>query len=223
MPKKAINVLVDEEVYNKLKEYADNNNVSMRQALEDILRDYFQPKTTHSPKGIVLGKIDDVILNEDSKCALCGRELKKGYHVKFAENLGHICLRCYYRKLYDKGLAEKYLKIKELQETIKQLKKRADELAAEVEKRQLAVNITKIIERLENVITQIENMRTYPALWNEKYDNILDALMEIEETILGLSWVVYHELKRLGIEFDRHEIRRKLYNIQNRIRSGRTY
>lgn len=217
MGKKPLNVQIDEELYNFIKQKAEEKGRSLREIIEELIKDYKQPRPKTLAKGIVLGKEQHVILKEESQCALCGRKLYPGYHVVFYENLGHVCLKCYYRKMYNKALADKYLKVKELQETIKQLKKRADELALEVEKLEAVKNIDGIISRIEQVVRSIEDAKMYPNLWNEKYEELMDTLLEIEEMLLGMIWVYYHQLKELGIKFDRYNVKRKIKEIEYRI------
>jgi len=193
--KKALNVQIEEELYNWLKSYAEEKGLSMRQALEEILRDYSQPRPKTSPKGIIVGKLEDVILQEASKCALCNKPLKKGYRVKFAENIGHICLRCYFTRFYDKSLADKYLKKRELEATIRALRRKADELTEEIEKKQVVLNIHKINKELNELISILKELRNYPELYNEKYEDLFDKLDRIEEMLSGVIIVLEKEFK----------------------------
>lgn len=191
--KKTLNVQIEEELYNFLKSYADEKKLSMRQALEEILRDYSQPRPKLSPKGIVLGKIEDVILQEESRCALCGRQLKAGYRVKWIENLGHICLRCYFNRFYDKSLADKYIKKKELEATIRALRKKADELTEEIEKKQVILNIHRINKELQEIISMLREIKNYPELYDEKYEELFDKLDMIEQMLSGIIIVISRE------------------------------
>lgn len=195
MAKKTLNVQINEELYNWLKSYADEKKLSMRQALEEILKDYSQPRPKLSTKGIVLGKIEDVILQENSRCSLCNRELKKGYRVKWIENLGHICLRCYFNRFYDKSLADKYLKKRELEATIRALRRKADELTEEIEKKQVILNIHKINKELNNLIMVLKEIRNYPELYDEKYEELFDKLDMIEQMLSGIIIVIEKEFK----------------------------
>ena len=195
MAKKTLNVQINEELYNWLKSYADEKKLSMRQALEEILKDYSQPRPKLSTKGIVLGKIEDVILQENSRCALCNRPLKQGYRVKWIENLGHICLRCYFNRFYDKSLADKYLKKRELEATIRALRRKADELTEEIEKKQVILNIHRISKELNNLITVLKEIRNYPELYDEKYEELFDKLDMIEQMLSGIIIVIEKEFK----------------------------
>jgi len=197
MGRKALNVMIDEKLYNYLKSYADEKGISIRQALEEILADYSQPKPKSSPKGIILGKEQDVILQHPSKCALCGRELREGYHVKFFDNLGHVCLRCYYTKFYAKALADKYLKKKELEATIKALRKEADRLAVEIEKKRLALDINTILADIQQVLETIRRARDYTMIWNDRAEEILDKLEDIDNKLSAVTLVIDQELKDL--------------------------
>jgi len=193
LAKKTLNVQINEELYNWLKSYADEKGLSMRQALEEILRDYSQPRPKLSPKGIVLGKMEDVILQEESKCALCNRPLKQGYRVKWIENLGHICLRCYFNRFYDKSLADKYLKKRELEATIRALRRKADELTEEIEKKQVILNIHRISKELNELIMVLKDIRNYPELYDEKYEELFDKLDMIEQMLSGIVIVIEKE------------------------------
>jgi len=195
LAKKTLNVQINEELYNWLKSYADEKKLSMRQALEEILKDYSQPRPKLSTKGIVLGKIEDVILQENSRCALCNRPLKQGYRVKWIENLGHICLRCYFNRFYDKSLADKYLKKRELEATIRALRRKADELTEEIEKKQVILNIHRISKELNNLITVLKEIRNYPELYDEKYEELFDKLDMIEQMLSGIIIVIEKEFK----------------------------
>ena len=195
MAKKTLNVQINEELYNWLKSYADEKKLSMRQALEEILKDYSQPRPKLSTKGIVLGKIEDVILQENSRCALCNRPLKQGYRVKWIENLGHICLRCYFNRFYDKSLADKYLKKRELEATIRALRRKADELTEEIEKKQVILNIHRISKELNNLISILKEIRNYPELYDEKYEELFDKLDMIEQMLSGIIIVIEKEFK----------------------------
>jgi len=195
LAKKTLNIQVEEELYNWLKSYADEKKLSMRQALEEILRDYSQPRPRLSTKGIVLGKIEDVILQENSRCALCNRPLKQGYRVKWIENLGHICLRCYFNRFYDKSLADKYLKKRELEATIRALRRKADELTEEIEKKQVILNIHRISKELNNLISILKEIRNYPELYDEKYEELFDKLDMIEQMLSGIIIVIEKEFK----------------------------
>ncbi len=194
---KVLNVRIDDKLYNFLKSYADEKGISIRQALEEILHDYSQPKPKNSPKGIILGKEQDVILQHESKCALCGRPLKAGYHVKFFDNLGHVCLRCYYNKFYSKALADKYLKKKELEATIKALRKEADELAREVEKKKLLLNINDILSEITSLLELIRRAKDYSEIWNENAEEILEKLERIDNALSGVTLVIEQEFKEI--------------------------
>jgi len=128
-------VKINEALYEKLKEFCEKNNITIREYVEEAIKIRLYGHSDKPIKGI---KDKIIPLNYPDRCHVCGKELRRGelaYWIRytFTDNTTKsivVCLDCYYR---DTALAEWYLKKKRLENVVRGLKKKADQLAREIQ------------------------------------------------------------------------------------------
>jgi Ribbon-helix-helix protein, copG family. len=149
-------VKISDEVYNKVKELAERTGKSIREIVEEAINIYILGKSEAIDKDIKNIKEKWIVVKFQSKCAKCGRQVNQGdmaywIHVEYADGSRRsiiYCMDCYYTSI-DSALAKKYLKMKELEATVRGLKKEADRLAEEIKQLEQTVNLLRLERDIE--------------------------------------------------------------------------
>jgi HicB family. len=113
---------VSDHVHEKLVELAQKRGVSINQLVEEILNAYLHGAS--GDKGIKKFFDKDIVLQYDTRCKMCNRELKAGevaHYVRYVyeddtSKSFVYCLDCWYSS---SALAKQYIKKKQLELTLK--------------------------------------------------------------------------------------------------------
>jgi Ribbon-helix-helix protein, copG family. len=151
-----VQVKISEEVYAKVKEIAEKSGKSIREIIEEAINIYLLGKSKAVSKDIVKHRQSWIVARHEDECEVCKRKVEAGTRVywmffEYSDGKKHsivICPDCYYSQV-DVALAKRYLKVKELEATIRGLKKEADRLAEEVRLLEQRANILKLEKEIE--------------------------------------------------------------------------
>jgi len=187
-------IRISEELYDQLQKLSEKSGKSMRELAEEAIKAYLLgTENIDKPVKAVTGKV--IPLQYPSRCKFCGREIKAGelaYWAKytFTDNSTRsyvICLDCYYK---DTALAEWYLKKKKLEAVVRGLKKKADQLAEQVERLQREYDIIKIRQEVIELWRDFKNYTIHDTVtqqkimeFMDKLNNLLDKVLELETEI----------------------------------------
>jgi Ribbon-helix-helix protein, copG family. len=185
-------IKVSDHVHEKLVELAEKRGLSINQLVEEILNTYLYGVS--GDKGIKKFLDKDIVLQYETKCRRCGKELKVGeiaHYVRYEyeDNTSRTfiyCLDCWYSS---SALAKQYLTKRKLELTIRGLRQEADKLTQEItrltqELEQLKIDLDtrrallKIREELEFLLSmQLISREDYFKMLNK----IEELLLRIEE------------------------------------------
>jgi len=83
------------------------------------------------------GAMKLIVLKYPSHCLKCGESLGVGDYALWGRGIGSICMECYVKRIGDKPMIAKFLKMREWKQLIKALEKEANRLGDKVEQGQL--------------------------------------------------------------------------------------
>jgi len=186
-------VKINEALYEKLREFCEKNNIAIREYVEEAIKLRLYGQSDKPIKGI---KDKIIPLNYPDRCHVCGKQLMRGelaYWIRytFTDNTTRsivVCLDCYYK---DTALAEWYLKKKRLESVVRGLKKKADQLAKEVqvlEDRKALANIKKELMGIWFNFMSLVNKNQLDQATLEKFlEKIEDLADKIDQIVIALS------------------------------------
>jgi len=186
-------IRISDSLYEQLQKLAEKSNRSMRELAEEAIKAYLLgTEQIDKPVKAVTGKI--IPLQYPSRCKFCGREIKAGelaYWAKytFTDNSTRsyvVCLDCYYK---DTALAEWYLKKKKLENVVRGLKKKADNLVKEIEKLEVQYNVLMVKKESMDLWKDFRNvlLGTDQSIMVEKIDVFMDRLNELFDRISSVE------------------------------------
>jgi Ribbon-helix-helix protein, copG family. len=189
----AVQIKISEEVYNKVKEIAEKSGKSIREVVEEAINIYLLGKSKAVSKDIVKHRQSWIVARHEDECEVCKRKVEAGTRVywmffEYSDGKKHstvICPECYYSQI-DVALAKRYLKVKELEATIRGLKKEADRLAEEVRLYEQRVNILKLEKEIEEfwysfrtAFTNDPSVTTVREFLN-RFEDLINKARELE-------------------------------------------
>jgi len=214
-------VRVSQELYNKLRELAERSGKSMRELVDEAIRAYLLGSTGVEGKEIkgITAKI--IPLQYPAKCRRCGRQLNPGelaYWIKITYTDNSVrsyiyCLDCYYQS---SALKEHYIKKRQLEKIIKELKKEADQLADRVLELRRKVQLYSVVDEIDRLIREIYDLLGY-VLDKERRDalqQIMQRLEAIEEKMTSIAD---------ALEALEAEVQSKVKRVRSRARSKGYY
>jgi predicted CopG family antitoxin len=184
-------IKISDNVYEKLKELAEKRGLSLNQLVEEILNVYLGGESDRAIKRIV--SMDLINEYEGKKCKKCGKQLAVGeqiHYIKYEYHDGSVkviyyCLDCWYST---SALAKKYLKMKELEATIRGLKREADKLVEQIKMYQQQLEEIKIQLDVRQSLAKIrEELEFLLSRELISVKDFKDAMSKIEELLLKLE------------------------------------
>ena len=187
-------VRIDDELYNEIKKIAEKSGKSIRDVVEEALRAYLLGKAQVSDRDIKSVKEKWIAAKFASKCSLCGKEINQGelvYWVRIEYEDGSAksfvyCSDCYYRQ-FDKALAKKFLKEKELKAVIRGLEKEANELAEKVNKLKQEYDILKLKEEVFKLYKEFHEFLGDAITSDEKLAKVNEFLERLQDIVDRVS------------------------------------
>lgn len=212
-------VRVSSTLYEQLRQLADKSGKSMKELVDEAIQAYLFGQVGVEGKEIkgITAKI--IPLQYPAKCKRCGRQLEAGelaYWVRITYNDNTVrsfiyCLDCYYK---GSALKEHYLKKKQLEIIIKELKKEADELSRQVlelrkeaDYYKLARQIRELIKEAYEYLDYVTNPEKQEAL--EKFISFLSKLEDFVSSLDKVEGVSYEPKPMVRRERQRRAPRRK--------------
>jgi len=172
-----VKVKLQDDLYQKLQEHAEKNNISIAEVIRDSIRSYLEktePQTEQMPT------LKMIITKYKSKCSKCNRDIQVGEIAYWSKGV-IVCLDCIIASMGDKTLATKYIKKRELEKVIKGLKKIADELEERIAERQAQLKALEIEQKKAEIYELLED---YLKNFNEQQiKEIYEKLKELEEKV----------------------------------------
>jgi Ribbon-helix-helix protein, copG family. len=185
-------VKISDEIYNKVKELAEKTGKSIREIVEEAINIYILGKSEAVDKDIKNIKEKWIVVKFQSKCFKCGRQINQGdmaywVHVEYADGSRRsiiYCVDCYYT--FDSTLAKRYLKLKELEATVRGLKKEADRLAEEVKQLEQTANLLRLERDIEKFWYDFKSAFVdNPSV--DVVKNFIDRMREIIDRVEALE------------------------------------
>ncbi|RLE62233.1 MAG: hypothetical protein DRJ47_11000 [Thermoprotei archaeon] len=180
---------IGDEYHAMLKELSEKTGKSIRQLAEEAIAVIYRGKAEAIDKEIKKVTEKWIVTKFKTKCSSCGKEIPQGelvYWVRIEYEDGSsrsyvYCSDCYYSR-YDKELAKKFLKKKELEAIIKGLKKEADELAQKVQVLRQEYDVLQLKEEVFKLY------REFRSSFNEMLmnDQSLQKINEFMERLMDL-------------------------------------
>jgi hypothetical protein len=179
-------VKLREEVYELIQKLAEKEQTSMATIVEKAIQLYVGGSTDTAP--LKSYKEFEVVNYYARKCSKCGRELKEGeriilikyeYEGAPPKNV-YMCLDCYLG--LDPRLGKLYRKKKELELTIKQLRKEAEELSKHVSILELSLAVKNLLDIVLKARGTSEESRRYIEVL-EKLEEVTEKLRLLETSI----------------------------------------
>jgi len=178
MKQKELRIKIPEDVYSKLKEYADKKGISLKEYLMPYLEAIAKKESLDFIKKPPKSAI--IVNKFKTKCLRCGKLLNEGDLVYWIEGVGVYCLDCYY-SFFDKSLAKMYLRKRELERIVKELRKEANALADYIN---YAKELRKAKEILNECSRILNGLKWIMSRYGREHDTeIINKLLEIEESI----------------------------------------
>lgn len=181
-----VSIKISKEVYNLLKQIADSRQKSIKEVVETAILIAFKG-AENITQDIKEHKQALIQLRYKTKCSICKRELNEGelaYWFKYkyvdgSEQTKIVCLECY---LQDTALAKRYLKIRELQKTVRGLEKIANSIADEIKALENEKRIHQLRKEINDLWKQFRE-----TLLNNEIPNLDEFMFKIDETARKLS------------------------------------
>jgi len=215
-------IRVGKHIYERLKLMADQSGKSIRELAEEALEAYLFGREGVDSKQIkgITAKIIEV--QYPTRCAKCGRPLKPGdlaYWVKITYTDNTVrskvyCLECYYQS---GALKEYYLKKRQLEVVIRELKKEADKLADEVNQLRATKSYYELQRELGRAIAEANDLLTIITDPDREkaLREVLDRLNKLDEYLEKLKEL---EDKLEYVEAKAREATRRLDRVERRVR-----
>ena len=149
---------LDDELYEKLREIAEKENKSIKDVIIESINAYLFGEKGEKPQEDVekdYPELKVIVALYNGKCKECGEDIKRGDLIAWAKGYGAICLKCYYKKIPDKGLVKKYVKVKELELVSKKLRKAVNELSEKYITLRDSIRYYEVMEEIRKVINNI--------------------------------------------------------------------
>jgi len=214
-------VRISQAIYEQLRQLAEKSGKSMRELAEEAIRAYLLGSTGVEGKEIkgVTAKI--IPLQYPAKCKRCGRQLNPGelaYWVKITFNDNSTrsfiyCLDCYYQT---SALKEHYIKKRQLEKIIRELKKEADTLADRIIQLRAEADIYEAIRDIQQIARELYTMLDY-ILDKEKKDAVKEIIRRVERIEQRLQ-EISDSVEAINIEATR-----KIRKVQSNARKSRYY
>lgn len=177
-------IKVSDRTYELIKKICEERGISQSNLIDELVSLYLGGMREGKIIKNIISKEIDVLW--EVKCASCGKVLKPGDKARYtayiyedgSKSAQVRCLDCYISA--DPVLWRKYVKIKEYEAIIKQLRAESDRLVEEIRTNQVWLDIVKIKREVLNLWnTASFVLRNYDPELLSKYEEILNKMDEI--------------------------------------------
>jgi len=201
-------VKVDEETYEMVQKLAEKTGRSMKDIIAEAVRLIYAGSTS-TEKQMKNASSKMITLMYPARCYRCGAQLKQGdlaYYVKVVfeddSTKSYVyCLDCY---LPDRAMAQIFLKKRQLEITVRGLKKMADELADQIKALQLERDIRQIEREIWDAYNRFvtvfgESKDEFTKQAGEILERLADLANKVKVLEDQLGWLKEEERERLVV------------------------
>jgi hypothetical protein len=147
MTKRSFHYSTAEERLDKVEQLAKIEGISATQWIDKAIdHSFICKKTIHE-----IPTLRPIITKYPAKCHKCPSEIPVGSPAYWAKGV-IICMDCFVQSLGDKALASKYLKMRELNKTMRALKQQADHYADMINEIRYEVRFAEIMKKLDRLL-----------------------------------------------------------------------
>ena len=110
-----------EEIIEKIKNESKRKNITQNEFIKQAIEHYLSCRIKEKEE-IKQASLKLIVTKYNGKCSKCGSEISIGSLCYYGRDQGKtilICLDCMVENKSDKALASKYLKMRELNKTVK--------------------------------------------------------------------------------------------------------
>jgi hypothetical protein len=143
-----------------------------------------------------------IILRYSGTCLKCKQPVDAGQWALYGRGVGVVCMDCYIERIGDKPLIAKFLKMRELDQTVKALRHEALKLADKVEVLQFASKLDAVFKKDEEMRNLVFSyLRQGAAAENERVnlEDIVRAQQELQALLNDLKSFFEKRIKTKNI------------------------
>jgi len=182
-------IKVSDQLHEKLKELAEKRGISIHDLVEEMLSVYLGGSTTDKAIKRIVDK--EILSMYEARCSRCGKNIGVGEHIRYilyeyedgSKSRAVLCSDC--SLSLNPQLWKLYIKKRELETVIRQLRAEADRLAREVSIKELALSIKNILNLAYKTQASKEDMSKAERLYMEileRLDQVAEKLRSLETT-----------------------------------------
>jgi len=186
-------VKLSQDIYEKVRKIAEKSNRSIKEVVEEAIKIYLlgAEGIDKDVKGVQQKWIS---VQYPTSCRRCGKRLNPGdlaFWIKYTYSDNSTrsfvyCPDCYYTS-FDQSLAKKFLKQKELEATIRGLKKEAERLAEEVNRLKQQYDILQLKEEVFKLYREFHSFLGESITSDEKLAKVNEFLERLQDVIDRLN------------------------------------
>jgi len=211
-------VRLSEDIYKKVKEIAEKSEKSIKDIVEEAIQIYLLGKS-NVDKDIRGVKEKWIVSKFPTKCSQCNKEINQGelvYWVRIEYEDGSsrsfiYCDSCYFTR-FDRSLAKRYLKIKELEATRRGLEKELEDL----------MNRVRELQEKYDVLSLKQEIFSFYRAFQESFNGVIDSnnfakIQEFLERLMDLADRISRIEASLGLKEIKKPIPKKELRAKERV------
>mgnify|MGYP000722277433 CR=1 FL=1 len=175
------NIKLDETTIQKIREISKSEGITQGELIKRLIENYDKLR---QDKEITLKRI---ITKYEGRCSKCGSKIPVGSMAFWSQGV-LVCMDCYVLSFGDKALATRYLKMRELQLIIKELRKEANELADMVNNYRYQSELNNLFGKLERLIKLNEDY--YKTFKDEKIKELTEFYKKVAKDFDDLRLII---------------------------------
>jgi len=176
-------IRIPDELAQLIEQTAREQKISENKLITQAIQQYFKSPVKKED----IPTLRQIICKYRSKCSKCGRTISIGEMAMWSKDVGTICLDCVVSAQSDKAIAMKYVKIRELQKTLKTLKKTCDEYADKLIRMKQEIDVYILLQQFKNLYKKMEAFPYQRELLTE-----FKTLLEQAQQLLPELEAVFH-------------------------------
>ena len=183
-------IKVREDTHKLLKKIAEMKQCSIAEAIDYLVNLFFGGGSSGEKAIKAIKEKDITNAFEGLRCSRCGRPIPVGElvhwiryeYVDGSAKTVYLCFECAHPQL-----GKLYLKKKELETVVKQLRKEADSLVKQIQQMKAEIDLMQIKQQIMDLWKQLSNVAT---LDQSKVNMLFDKLNELIERVENLEMIL---------------------------------
>ena len=192
---KRYNFRVDDELYEKLQEKAEEKGASINDILIEAVKQYLKGRQVVIEN---LPRAKIITTQYTTQCMLCKNDIAKGERVLWFRGFGVVCTKCLLsnvsEKLLDTDKNKKYIKllaeIKKLETLRKEAKQYLDDLLVKIATLEETLKVYELKRQVKELLTMVNDYYFFTLSGKidnkefiEKMNEVLNKLNEVLEAL----------------------------------------